>query len=122
MQEIIERRDSALSKLRTTIITVSIAAIGGSIVLLKDIIGNDSSTLIYVKAAWILWAISIATTILSYFAEHQAHAFSAKGEANNVRYKITDFWYSAFGKLYLVGLIAFIFGLFSMLIAVILSV
>lgn len=123
MESLIEQRENVLSKLKAAVISLSVAAIGLTMVFIKDIIGKDNGcALMLVKGAWVLWAISIAATVLSYFADHQGLSYQVKGEVENVNYTNTNFWYSVGAYLYLSGLAAFLIGLFVFVVAAIIGV
>src|SRR4051812_17758561 len=55
------------------VLTLSGGALGVSIAFVKDIVGKDAHHSYYLTAAWLLWGVSCAAVLLSYYSSAVAH-------------------------------------------------
>ena len=122
--QLISAEQKAQDDFDKTILSLSSGALGISFVFLKDIIGNAPVSNFLLVIAWLSWALSSTSVLVSFYLSHKALRYAIKQvDFNKIREEHPGSWYDKFtGFFNGLGLILFVTGLFSMIWFIILNI
>lgn len=100
-----------------TILSLSSGALGISFAFLKDVVGADPINVRLLTIAWISWALSSTSILVSYYTSQQALRIAIKQvDLKKIREETPGGWQDKItGFLNWLGLILFVAGLFFMI-------
>ena len=115
--QLIDAEQKAQDNFDKTVLSLSSGALGISFVFLKDIVGDTPTNISLLMVAWISWALSSTSVLISFYMSHKALRHAIKQvDANKIREEHPGSWYDKVtGFFNGLGLILFVTGLFSMI-------
>jgi len=115
--QLIDAEQKAQDNFDKTVLSLSSGALGISFVFLKDIVGDTPASISLLMVAWISWALSSTSVLISFYMSHKALRHAIKQvDFNKIREEHPGSWYDKFtGFLNGFALILFVVGLFSMI-------
>lgn len=100
-----------------TVLSLSNGALAVSFAFLKDIIGSAPTNIMVLTIAWICWALSSTSILVSYYMSNKALRRAIKQiDSNMIRQEVPGGWYDKItGFLNGLGLVLFVIGLLCMI-------
>ncbi|MFN8402458.1 MAG: hypothetical protein U0V48_02735 [Anaerolineales bacterium] len=115
--QLIAAEQKAQDDFDKTILSLSSGALGVSFIFLNDIIGDVPTCTSLLMTAWVSWALSSTSVLISFYVSHKAlrHAIN-QVDSKKIREEHPGSWYDRFTEfLNWFSLALFVIGLFSMI-------
>jgi len=115
--QLIAAEQKAQDDFDKTILSLSSGALGISFIFLNDIIGDAPTYISLLMVAWVGWALSSTSVLISFYVSHKALRHAIKQvDTKKIREEHPGSWYDKFtGFLNWFSLTLFVIGLFSMI-------